>query len=139
MTRGFTRVPNALVHGEVCRADGQRLSDGAFRLYVVILDYSRCGERSCIAAQERFAKDLDISTRTVRKWLDELDDAGLIKRKRTSRTATTTIDPTLIPERKSASARDWKQPSGKEDAQREEEVSSQSSPSIEPLRRGVAQ
>lgn len=124
MTNGFTMVPNSLVRGEIRHPDGRPISDGARALYELILDYSRCGERSCTASQETLSRHLGVTVRRVRDRLRELEQLRLVTSERAGRAGTNTITPHLLPERKSASGRKRLSTSHKEDVQGEEDVSS---------------
>jgi hypothetical protein len=70
----FTQVPNSVMN------DG-RLSIGARFLYVLLLGY-RWGKDFCFPGQETVAGKMGVSDRQVRRWLDELEAAAIIKRKR---------------------------------------------------------
>lgn len=71
----------------------QNLSDGAFRLYVLLLKYARQSE-NCWPGRRRLAQDLDTTKRTVERRLAELVDRGLITREQRGlgRTAMTWIE-----------------------------------------------
>ena len=70
----------------------QDLSDGAFRLYVLLLMYARQAD-GCWPGRERLAKDLGASVPTVDRRLSELVKKGLITRQqRLNRTAMTWIE-----------------------------------------------
>jgi predicted transcriptional regulator len=55
------------------------LSDGSFRLYVLLLRYARQAER-CWPGVDRLAQDLGRGRRTVKRYLGELTDSHLITR-----------------------------------------------------------
>jgi hypothetical protein len=59
----------------------QELSDGAFRLYTLLLKYARQAG-GCWPGVERLSKDLDKEPRTVKRRLAELVERGLITRER---------------------------------------------------------
>jgi len=122
--RNFTAVPNALVRGEIRHPDGQRVSLGAQALYTLILDYSRGGKRPCTASQQRLGQQLSTTTRTVRKWLRELEALELVRCHREGRTVTNTTLPLLLPERTPPSDHDRTPVSGKEDEGEEDNSSS---------------
>lgn len=70
----------------------QDLSDGAFRLYVLLLRYARRGE-NCWPGRDRLAQDLGKDTRTIERRLRELVGRGLITREqRLNQTAMTWIE-----------------------------------------------
>jgi DNA-binding transcriptional ArsR family regulator len=124
MTRGFTMVPNALVCGEVCCPDGSRISFGAQALYVLILHYSRYGERFCTVSQATLGEHLDVTARSVRTWLRELEECGLVRYKRSGSAGTNRVTPLLLPQRKPGAGRERTVDSDKEDAQGEQDNSS---------------
>lgn len=116
LSRGFTRVPNAILRGEYTRPDGKRISPTARLLYALILDASHAGERACTATEETLAKRLGgMSERHVRTLLRELESARLIVVRREGRGISNTIFPRVLPERKSASAHDRNRGSGNEE------------------------
>jgi helix-turn-helix protein len=134
--RDFTAVPNELVRGEVL-LDGERpLSDGAFRLYCLILSYCREPTNVCTAAQTTLGARLGVSTKTVRARLTELEECPLIERRRSGWTKPSTIRPLWLPDGKAASGQDGKLTSYKEDG--EDNSSSEGATGVVPLRRGVA-
>lgn len=136
MMRDFTAVPNALIRGEVRHADGRRLSFTAQALYALILDYSRCGDRTCTASQQTLGARLGLTSRAVRTGLRELEQLGLVSCQRKGRAGTNTIVPLLLPEGKSASDHNRTHTSDKEDAQGEEDnVSTKGDTGVVPLRR----
>jgi hypothetical protein len=68
------------------------LSDGAFRLYVLLLRYAR-QDNGCWPGRDRLAHDLGKSTRTVDYRLEELVRRGLVTREqRQNQTAMTWIE-----------------------------------------------
>ena len=70
----------------------QDLSDGAFRLYVLLLMYARQAD-GCWPGRQRLSKDLGTSVPTVDRRLSELVKKGLITRQqRLNRTAMTWIE-----------------------------------------------
>ena len=104
LRRGFTRVPNSVLHGEHRRADGRRISHAASVLYGLILDYSRYGQHDCAASQETLAAELGVSDRHVRNLLGELHEAQLISSRRQGFRDTNAVTPLWLPERNPASA-----------------------------------
>lgn len=67
---GFTSIPNRILrNGDI--------SLGARMCYSMLLSYA-WQENFCFPAQTRLAEDLGIGERTVRQYLKELRDAGLI-------------------------------------------------------------
>ncbi len=121
MTRGFTRVPNPLVCGELRHPDGSRLSLGAQALYVVILHYSRSGDRPCTTSQATLSRHLGVTVRRVRDWLRELEQLGLVKCERGGRYGTNRMTPQLLPERQPSSGHERMEASDKEEAKGEED------------------
>lgn len=71
LAAGFTMVPNF-----VLRAPG--LSPGAKLVYGLLLSYA-WQDGACFPGQERLAGDAGVSDRTVRAYLGELKDAGLVR------------------------------------------------------------
>lgn len=119
MTDGFTMVPCAL--DDVRHAGGEPLSRGGRALYEVILDFSRGGESTCTASQETLAKRLHVVPRTVRNWLRELKELGLVRVRRRGLGRTSELVPLLVVERNHTSAQKRNWPAEKEDAQGEED------------------
>jgi DNA-binding MarR family transcriptional regulator len=139
MTRGFTRVPNTLVCGEVRRPDGRRLGVGPQALYLLVLHYSRCGERTCTASQSTLAERLGVKVRTVHSWLLELEQSELVEVRRRGYGRTNAILPLLVPDRQQSADSGRKRSTDKEDAQGEEDNSSvQGDPVVVPLRKDRA-
>jgi hypothetical protein len=68
---GFTQIPNALLR----RPD---VSLGAKMTYVVLLSYAWQTE-SCFPGQERMAADMGVTDRSVRAYLGELVERGLLE------------------------------------------------------------
>ena len=64
LKHGFTQLPNYVLKDK-------RLSFGARLAYAVLLSYA-WQEDSCFPGQERMAKDLGTSDRSVRTFLNEL-------------------------------------------------------------------
>lgn len=119
--RNFTAVPNDLVRGEVRHPDGRRIGVGAQALYVLILDYSRAGQSTCTASQATLAEQLDVTVRSLRSWLRELEQLDLVKCQRSGRNGTNRMTPLRRPERQPGSGRERKPAADKEDAQGEED------------------
>jgi predicted transcriptional regulator len=69
---GFAQVPHVITFDS-------RVSDGALRLYLVLLKYAQQKDK-CWPGIERLAKDLDKSEPTVERRLAELVEHGLIDR-----------------------------------------------------------
>jgi len=67
---GFTSVPNRILRNN-------QISLGARMCYSMLLSYA-WQEDFCFPAQVRLAEDLGIGERTVRQYLNELRDTGLI-------------------------------------------------------------
>lgn len=71
LREGFTQLPNV-----VLRMRG--LSPGAKLVYAALLSYAwQTG--SCFPGQSKIAEDLDISERSVRKYIRELKEQGLVQ------------------------------------------------------------
>lgn len=68
---GFTQVPNFLFKGS-------GLSMGAIVVYAKFLSYA--WHNNCVfPGQLKLADELDVGERSVRTWINELKDAGLIE------------------------------------------------------------
>jgi hypothetical protein len=67
---GFTSIPNRILTNTV-------LSLGARMVYAMLLKYA-WQEDFCFPAQARLAQDLGVTDRSIRTFLNELKDAGLI-------------------------------------------------------------
>lgn len=59
----------------------KKLSDGAFRVYALLLKYARQGD-GCWPGIERLATDLGKGERSIKRLLAELESRGLITRER---------------------------------------------------------
>src|SRR5689334_1801473 len=57
--------------------EDSNLSPGAFRLYTLLVAYSR-GFGACWLSQRTLAEKLGVSERTVRGWTVELEQSGYI-------------------------------------------------------------
>jgi DNA-binding transcriptional ArsR family regulator len=68
--QGWTGVPNFIL-------ESQHLSVGAKLVYAMLLKYAR-DLHECFPGQQRLAKDIGSSDRSVRSWLKELEEAGLV-------------------------------------------------------------
>src|SRR5712692_1682010 len=64
-TRGFTQVPNHIL-------DNAKLSPGAKLTYAMLLKYAWQNDY-CFPGQERLAKDMGVTDRSVRTYLQELE------------------------------------------------------------------
>jgi hypothetical protein len=83
--KGWAQVYHVLTMDE-------ELSDGAFRLYVLLLKYAQ-QRGGCWPGRERLARDLGTTTRTIDRRLAELIERGLITRvQRVNQTAMTWIE-----------------------------------------------
>lgn len=71
---GFTQVPN-----HVLKSD--RISPGAKLAYAMLLSYAWQNDY-CFPGQERLAKDMGVSDRSVRTYLQELEKKAFLKIKR---------------------------------------------------------
>lgn len=70
-TRGYTRVPNAILTHAT-------LSPGAKITYAMLLRYAWQEDRS-FPGQERLAKDIGAGERSIRTYLKELETGGLVE------------------------------------------------------------
>jgi hypothetical protein len=68
---GFTQVPNFLFKGS-------GLSIGAIVVYAKFLSYAWHNDY-CFPGQEKLAADIDVTDRSVRTWIKELQEAGLLE------------------------------------------------------------
>jgi DNA-binding transcriptional ArsR family regulator len=68
--RGWTGVPNFILESD-------KISVGAKLTYAMLLKYARELDE-CFPGQNRLAKDMGNSERSVRTWLKELEEHGLI-------------------------------------------------------------
>jgi|SRR5579863_836135 len=73
-TRGFTQVPNYLL-------DNSKLSPGAKLAYAMLLKYAWQNDY-CFPGQETLARDMGVTDRSVRTYLQELEKADFISIKR---------------------------------------------------------
>ena len=71
LQHGFTQVPNVILLDK-------RLSVGAKLSYAMLLRY-KWGEDQCYPGQQRLAEDIGAGERSVRTYLKELEDAGLLE------------------------------------------------------------
>lgn len=83
--QGFT--PYAQVPRWVLRAGG-KLSHGAVRLYGVIMTYADNTDHAAFPGQDRLARDLGVSSRSIRTYMVELETYGALRvtRRRNKRT-----------------------------------------------------
>ncbi len=86
---GFTQVPNVILRN-------RELSMGAKLAYAVLLSYA-WQDKSCFPGQERMARDMGCIEKSVRTYLKELQEAGvlLVKRRGQGKTNLYTL-PRLI-------------------------------------------
>ena len=68
--RGWTGVPNFIL-------ESKEISAGAKLTYAMLLKYARELDE-CFPGQVRLAQDMGNGERSVRRWLKELEQAGLI-------------------------------------------------------------
>ena len=68
--RGWTGVPNFIL-------ENKEISAGAKLTYAVLLKYARELDE-CFPGQDRLARDMGHGERSVRRWLKELEQAGLV-------------------------------------------------------------
>ena len=71
----FTIIPNEVMNNK-------NLSHGAFKLYSVLASYCYGDKNTCYPSQATLAERMGVSVRTVRRYLQELIDAGLVQKKR---------------------------------------------------------
>ena len=69
-TKGFTQVPNHIL-------DNGKLSPGAKLTYAMLLKYAWQNDY-CFPGQERLAKDMGVTDRSVRTYLQELEKADFV-------------------------------------------------------------
>lgn len=74
LKHGFTQLPNYILKDS-------KLSFGAKLTFAVLLSYA-WQEDSCFPGQERMAKDLSTSDRSIRTFLSELKERGFVDWKR---------------------------------------------------------
>ena len=67
---GWTGVPNFIL-------ESSKISVGAKLTYAMLLKYAR-EEDECFPGQERLAKDMGVTDRSVRTWLKELEKVKLV-------------------------------------------------------------
>lgn len=67
---GFTQVPNAILRSS-------SLTPAAKMTYAMLLSYAWQNDY-CFPGQERLAKDIGVSDRSVRTYLKELEEKGLL-------------------------------------------------------------
>ena len=68
--KGWTGVPNFIL-------ESQEISAGAKLTYAMLLKYARELDE-CFPGQDRLARGMGHGERSVRRWLRELEKAGLI-------------------------------------------------------------
>jgi DNA-binding MarR family transcriptional regulator len=68
--KGFSQIPNVVTLDRT-------ISSPAYRLYALLVSYAMQAEGS-IASQGAIAEDLGCTDRSIRNWLDELEERGLI-------------------------------------------------------------
>lgn len=68
--RGWTGVPNFIL-------ESKEISVGAKLIYAMLLKYAREMDE-CFPGQDRLAKDIGNGERSVRRWLKELQEVGLV-------------------------------------------------------------
>lgn len=68
--RGWTGVPNFIL-------ESKDISVGAKLIYAMLLKYAREMDE-CFPGQDRLAKDIGNGERSVRRWLKELQQVGLV-------------------------------------------------------------
>ncbi len=68
--RGWTGVPNFIL-------ESKEISVGAKLIYALLLKYAREMDE-CFPGQQRLAKDIGASERSIRSWLKELEKVNLV-------------------------------------------------------------
>ena len=68
---GFTQVPNFIL-------TSTKISVGAKLGYAMLLKYA-WGDNACFPGQTKLAEDMGSGERSVRRYLDELEKAGLLE------------------------------------------------------------
>ena len=68
--RGWTGVPNFIL-------ESKDISVGAKLIYAMLLKYAREMDE-CFPGQQRLAKDIGASERSIRTWLKELEKVNLV-------------------------------------------------------------
>ena len=68
--RGWTGVPNFIL-------ESKEISVGAKLIYAMLLKYARELDE-CFPGQNRLAEDMGNGERSVRRWLRELEQVGLV-------------------------------------------------------------
>ena len=68
---GFTQVPNFVL-------TNAKISVGAKLGYAMLLKYA-WGDNACFPGQTKLAEDMGSGERSVRRYLDELEKAGLLE------------------------------------------------------------
>ncbi|PJI07669.1 helix-turn-helix domain-containing protein [Clostridium sp. CT7] len=75
MNGNFTIVQNKDITSD--------LSNGAFRLYILLQSYCYGNQKhTCYPSQATLSKQLNRTTRTIQRYLKELEDKGYIEKKR---------------------------------------------------------
>lgn len=70
----YTNIDNSIMN--------YKISDGAFRLYFLLQSMCYNDKTECYPSQNYLAEKLNKSVRTIQRYIDELIDAGLLKKKR---------------------------------------------------------
>ena len=102
---GFTMVPNFLLKSS-------KLSSGDKMAFAMLLSYAWQNDY-CFPGQERLAKDLGVTDRSVRTNLKALEEQGLLVIKRRGQGKTNVYELNLTA-RSAAKNPDWKKTSGLE-------------------------
>jgi len=68
---GFTQVPNFILTNE-------KLSVGAKLAYAMLLKYA-WSDDACYPGQEKLATDMGAGSRSIRRYIDELERAGFLE------------------------------------------------------------
>ena len=68
--RGWTGVPNFIL-------ESKEISAGAKLTYAMLLKYAR-ELTECFPGQDRLARDMGHGKRSIRRWMKELEQTGLI-------------------------------------------------------------
>lgn len=70
LREGFTQIPNIVLRDT-------RISAGAKVFYGILLSYAWQKDR-CFPGQDRLAKDLGVTSRSIRTYLSELSELGIV-------------------------------------------------------------
>lgn len=69
---GYTKISNEII-------ELKEISDGAFRLYILLQKMCYGEKSSCYPSQSYLGKVLNKSSKTIQRYLEELISLGLVK------------------------------------------------------------